>query len=113
VTLNPNRDISLLLAAIAELNLLLGEILRTASGNSRFKPIVVEASRKVPTRQELVFQLGYLDDQIEPLFPKLNPRYRRLAASIANLPISDEPDSVLESVFFRTDLLSYGERINK
>lgn len=111
--LDPNRDISLLLAAIEELNILLGEILRSASGNSRFKPVVVEASRKVPTRHELVFQLGYLDDQIEPLLPKINHRYRRLAASIANLPISDESESVMESIFFRGNLLSYGERINR
>ena len=92
---------------------MLGQLLSSASGNSRFKPNVVEASRKVPSRQELVFQLGYLDDQIEPLIPKVNRRYRRLAASIANLPISDEPESVLESIFLREDLLSYGERINR
>ena len=109
VKLDSNRDVSLLLSAIAELDLLLGEILRTASGNSRFKPIVVEASRKVPIRQELVFQLGHLDDQIEPLFPKLNPRYHRLAASIANLPIPND----IDFLWNREPLLSYGERINR
>ncbi len=103
------QNISLLLAAIAELNLLLGELLRTASGNSRFKPIVVEASRKVSTRHELVVQVGYLDDQIEPLLPEISHRYRRLAASIANLPTSDWPNSLWNN----DDICSYGKRVNR
>ncbi len=104
----PNQDISLLLAAIAEINVLFS-LLRIATGNSRFKPSVVEASRKVPTRSELVFQFGHLEDQIEPLFPQLNQSYRRLAGSIANLPTAVG----IEAIWNTDSLYSYGERVNR
>ena len=109
LTPGPSQDTSLFLAAIVEFNLLLGQVLSSASGNSKFKPNVVEASRKVPTRQQLVFQLGYLDDQIETLLPEMNHRYRRLAGSIANLPTSDGSSSFWDS----NDVSSYGERVNR
>ena len=105
----PSQDQPLLLAALSELELLMRELLQTATGNSRFKPSVVEASRTVPTRRELIFQFGNLDDQIEPLLPMLNQSYRLLAASIAHLPL----DIQERSLWNRDGVSSYGERVNR
>ncbi|MFZ4623706.1 MAG: DUF3696 domain-containing protein, partial [Rhodoferax sp.] len=100
---------SLFVAALTELNFLLGFILRTANGNSRFKPTVVHASRNVPTRSDLIFQLGHMDDQIEPLLTQANKTYLRLAASMARIEIPFE----LWSIGDTDDLGSFGERINQ
>ena len=50
----------LLCAAIAEMSLLVGTVLTVAQGNSNFRPMKVNASRMVPTRKELTFQIGKL-----------------------------------------------------
>lgn len=106
---SPNKEHMLLLAALEEVKLVIHTLLNTATGNSRFKPSVVKASRTVPTRSELVFQFGNLDDQIEPLLPKLNKSYRLLAGSIAHLPLD-----IQEISMFNSDgVSSYGERVNR
>ncbi len=103
-----SQDKSLLRTAIAEINDLF-RFLSIATGNSRFKPSVVEASRKVPTRSELFFQFGDLSDQIEPLLPQLNQSYSRLAGSIAHLPTAVGIEAI-----WNTDRVSdYGERVNR
>lgn len=73
----------LFLSAITELNLLLACILRMANGNSDFRPMNVKASRSVPTRQELTFQFGDLDDEMLPSLPAHSKTYRALADSFA------------------------------
>jgi predicted ATPase len=74
---------SLFFGAIKELNLLLDCILSTANGNSRLKPINVEASRTIPTRQDLTFQIGDLDDPMQTALPLKYNRYQSLAVSLA------------------------------
>ncbi len=75
---------SLFFAAIEELNLLVGCILSAANNNSRFSPFKVDASRMVPTRQDLTFQIGRLDDSMHPL-PFSDKRiYRTLVESLAS-----------------------------
>lgn len=82
---HPSNDKSTLFyAAMAEVNLLLACILGTTSGNSRFVPSKVDASRMVPSRQDLTFQIGNLDDAMHPLpFPDKR-LYRTLAESLAS-----------------------------
>jgi hypothetical protein len=75
---------SLFFAALIELNLLLGCVLRTANGNSRFKPTTVNASRMVPTRQELTFQVGNLHDPMQPNLSEENKIYKTLAKSLTS-----------------------------
>ncbi|MDD2917524.1 DUF3696 domain-containing protein [Rhodoferax sp.] len=71
-------------AAIVELNVVLDCILDTAIGNSRFIPSKVDASRLVPSRQALTFQIGNLYDAMQQMpFPE-EPIYRKLAESLAS-----------------------------
>lgn len=74
----------LLRAAIAELSLLVGTALTKSQGNSNFRPMKVEASRMIPTREELTFQIGNLDDPMQTASPDENKRYKSLAASLAS-----------------------------
>lgn len=74
----------LLHAAIAELSLLVGTALTVSQGNSNFSPMKVDASRMVPTREELTFQIGNLDDLMQTASPDENKRYKSLAASLAS-----------------------------
>ena len=75
---------SLFFAAITEINLLLDCILSTANRNSTFQPITVGASRTVPTRQDLTFQFGDLDDPMLSNMPGASNTYRTLADSLAS-----------------------------
>lgn len=79
-----NVKSSLFAAAIAELNVLLGCILSTAHGTSRFQPMNVRASRTVPTRRDMTFQFGELDDPMQPMSPSENKTYRALADSLTS-----------------------------
>ena len=74
----------LLRAAIAELSLLVGTALTVSQGNSNFRPTKVDASRMVPTREELTFQIGNLDDAMHTAPAYGNNRYRLLAISLAS-----------------------------
>lgn len=74
----------LLRAAIAELSLLVGTALTVSQGNSNFRPMKVDASRMVPTREELTFQIGNLDDPLQTASPYGNNRYKSLAVSLAS-----------------------------
>ena len=74
----------LLRAAIAELSLLVGTALTKSQGNSNFRPMKVEASRMVPTRKELTFQVGNLDDPMQTASPDETKRYKSLAVSLAS-----------------------------
>ena len=74
----------LLRAAIAELSLLVGTALTVSQGNSNFRPTKVDASRMVPTREELTFQIGNLDDAMQTAPAYGNKRYRSLAVSLAS-----------------------------
>ncbi len=78
------ENLSLLAAAIKEINLLIGSVLHAANGNSRFHPYKVDASRMVPTRQDLTFQIGNLEDAMQPGPDKENAIYRSLAESLAS-----------------------------
>ena len=69
---------------MVELNLVLGCILNLANGNSSFNPSKVDASRTVPARQDLTFQIGYLEDSMHPMpFPDKG-MYKSLAESLAS-----------------------------
>jgi hypothetical protein len=82
---HPSNDKSTIFsAAIVELNLLLGFILGTATGNSDFQPSKVDASRMVPTRQDLTFQIGDLDDAMQTAQTSGRQLYKTLAASLAS-----------------------------
>ena len=74
----------LLRAAIAEMSLLVGTVLTAAQGNSNFSPMKVDASRMVPTRKELTFQIGNLDDPMQTASSEENKRYKSLAVSLAS-----------------------------
>jgi Protein of unknown function (DUF3696) len=70
--------------AITEINILLGAMIPIIMGNLRFEPYVVSASRTVPTRSHLRFQMGNLDDDsIFNFSPAQDEVYRRLAESLA------------------------------
>ena len=73
----------LLRAAIAELSLLVGTALTVSQGNSNFSPMKVDASRKVPTRSDLTFEVGNVDDAMQRIQPVGDKRYEALAASLA------------------------------
>ena len=75
---------ALLAVAIKEINALVGCVLSCANGNSRFQALKVDASRMVPTRQDLTFQIGNLDDPIQPGPDKETTIYRSLAESLAS-----------------------------
>jgi hypothetical protein len=82
---HPSNDkASLLAAAITELNLLLGQLMSTSSCSSRFQPIKVAASRTVPSRQDLRFQFGELDDPLQQMVSSKENIYRRLAESLTS-----------------------------
>lgn len=82
---HPSNDKSTLFyAAIVELSLVLDCILSAANGNSRFRPLKVDASRMVPTRQDLTFQIGNLDDAMHPMSFPDRRIYRTLAESLAS-----------------------------
>ena len=70
--------------AIKEINALVGCVLNLANGNSRFRAFNVDASRMVPTRQDLTFQIGNLDDPMQPRPDKETTIYRSLAESLAS-----------------------------
>ena len=74
----------LLRAAIAELSLLVGTALTVSQGNSNFRPMKVDASRMVPTREKLTFQIGNLDDPMQTASPDENKMYKSLAVSLAS-----------------------------
>ena len=78
------RESPLLHAAIAELSLLVGTALTVSQGNSNFSPTKVDASRMVPTREELTFQIGNLDDAMQTPQALGNNSYRSLAVSLAS-----------------------------
>lgn len=77
------EDSALLLAAIAELSLLLGNLLASAAGNSDFRPTTVEASRMVPKHGDLTFEVGDLDDPIPQIAIDGDKKYKTLAESVA------------------------------
>lgn len=82
---HPALDESSLFAkGIRELNVLLGCILSVANGNTSFHPTHVAASRKVPTRRDMRFQLGYLEDPMLQLVLSESPTYESLAVSLAS-----------------------------
>jgi AAA domain, putative AbiEii toxin, Type IV TA system len=74
----------LLHTAIAELSLLVGTALTVSQGNSNFSPMKVDASRMVPTREELTFQIGNLDYPMQIASPDQNKKYKSLAVSLAS-----------------------------
>lgn len=70
--------------AITEVNILLGAMIHVIMGNLRFKTIFVSASRTVPTRSHLRFQIGNLgDDSIFNFSSTQDETYRSLAQSLA------------------------------
>lgn len=68
----------LLLSALAELGLLVGHLLQVSHRNSNFQPSKVEASRKVPTRADLTFEVVSLDDPMQRTQPYGDKRYEAL-----------------------------------
>jgi hypothetical protein len=74
----------LLRAAIAEMSLLVGTALTASQGNSNFSPMKVAASRMIPSRKELTFQIGNLDDPMQTAPSDENKRYKSLAISLAS-----------------------------
>lgn len=73
----------LLLSALAELGLLVGHLLQVSHRNSKFRPSKVDASRQVPTRADLTFEVGHVDDAMQRIQPDGDKRYQALAASLA------------------------------
>ena len=74
----------LLLAALAEIGLLVGHVLQISHRNSEFRPLKVDASRTVPTRADLTFKVGNLFDAMQRNQPVGDKRYETLAGSLAS-----------------------------
>ena len=80
----PTQEKPLLRAAISEMSLLVGTALTVSQGNSNFIPTKVDASRMVPTKEDLTFQIGDLYDPMHTAPAYGNNRYRSLAVSFAS-----------------------------
>lgn len=71
-------------AVIEELSTLIGTILDITHRNSTLLPLVVEASRTVPNRRDLIFETGELEDSFLKSHASGDPKYQLLAISLAN-----------------------------
>jgi len=69
----------LLRSALEELSLVIGSFLFTANGNSDFTLDTVTASRMVPTKNQLTFRLGNIDDTWEKILAAPSTIFRASA----------------------------------
>lgn len=91
-----HQEKPLIYAAIGELSLLVGCVLEMSQGNSSFQPFKIDASRTVPTSQDLTFQLGEWDDLMQLSAIRPSTRYTTLADSLTSNLIN--PDSTYPSL---------------
>lgn len=94
-------DYSLLHTAISEIGLVAGAILSKAQSNTDFTLNTVDASRTVPTQQELTYPIYYAEDALVQEQSGGAGAYKKLAESLA-VPLfaHQEPPPVAESARF-------------
>lgn len=96
----------LLRAAIAELGLLVGSVLRVSQSNSNFSPTKVAASRVVPVQGDLTFEIGDLYDTFPRAIRAGDEKYKPLAESLA-ADLTNPPYPPL------ADRKKYAENVNR
>ena len=93
-----------------ETSLLVGALLSSFHMETNFASTKVDASRKVPTRKDLTFELDGWDDQIQQLEEYGDPQYYALAISLAS-ELFPEPRAFKElDVDTRR---SYADQVNR
>lgn len=88
----------LLQSAIAEISLITGSLLSALHYTLGFKPLKVDASRKVPTRGDLSFRFSSLDDHLPYSVSEGDSQYWPLAESLCSSLLSrGNPEGSLEN----------------
>jgi predicted ATPase len=95
---------------VQETSLLVGALLSSFHSESKFTSNKVDASRKVPTRKDLTFELEGWDDQLQQFGDQGDPQYRSLATSLASEFFAETAESKVFNVKTRR---AYSEHINR
>lgn len=95
---------------LQETSLLVGALLSCFHKETKFTSSKVDASRKVPTRKDLTFQLEGWDDQLQQLAGSGDPQYQALATSLASDLMLDPTVNGILDVEARR---SYSDNVNR
>ncbi len=88
----------LLQSALREISLITGSLLEALHYTLGFRPLKVDASRRVPTRDDLSFSFTSLDDHLPYTVSKGDQQYWRLAESLcSDLLDRGDPEVSLEN----------------
>lgn len=69
--------------ALEEISMMVGAVVSAANYYFGYDPTKVDASRKVPTRSEMTFELDGFNDSMHVETPNGDPQYRELAKSLS------------------------------
>lgn len=95
---------------VQETSLLVGALLRSFHNETKFTSSKVDASRKVPTRKDLTFELEGWDDQLQQFGGAGDQQYQALATSLASELVVESTDKKTLDVKTRR---AYADHVNR